>query len=402
MLSVEEARARILAALSPVGTQWVGLAEAWGRVLAEDVTARHDKPLADVSSMDGYAVRAADCVRAPCTLRVVGSAPAGHPFAGHVGPGEAVRVFTGSVIPEGADSVVIQEDTDLGEREVGILAPAAAGRHIRRRGGDFAHGTILLRAPRRLGVRDIALAAAADRPWLRVYRRPRVAILSTGDEVVRPGEPIPPGGVVSSNALALAALVQSCGAEPIDLGIAPDDVRAIAGLVREARGADLVVTSGGASVGAHDLVHDSLAQEGLDLAFWKVAMRPGKPFLFGTVGGTPLFGLPGNPVSVLVCGLLFVGPALHRLAGLPGDPPQPEVARAGCALPANDLRADHLRARLTRDDDGGWLATPFPTQDSSQLRILADADALILRPPHAPPVQAGDPLPILRLGVQGY
>ncbi|MCS6920529.1 MAG: molybdopterin molybdotransferase MoeA [Elioraea sp.] len=402
MLSVEEARARILAALSPVGTEWVSLAEAWGRVLAEDVTARHDKPPADVSSMDGYAVRAADCARPPCRLRVVGSAPAGHPFAARIGPGEAVRVFTGSVIPDGADSVVVQEDTDLGETEVEVRAAADPGRHIRRRGGDFVAGTVLLRAPRRLTVRDVGLAAAADRPWLRVHRRPRVAILSTGDEVARPGDPIPDGGIVSSNALALAALVRGCGAEPIDLGIAPDNMDAIASLVRAPHGADLIVTSGGASVGAHDLIQASLVPEGLELGFWKIAMRPGKPFLFGHVRGTPLLGLPGNPVSALVCGLLFLAPALDRLSGLSGDPPAPEFARAGADLPANDMRADHLRARLERDGDGAWIATPFPAQDSAQMRIFAEAEALILRPPHAPAVRAGEPVPILRLGLRGY
>ena len=402
MLSVEEARERIVAALSPLGTEWVSLTEAWGRVLAEDVTARHDKPPADISAMDGYAVRAADCAHPPCRLRVVGSAPAGHPFHGRIGPGEAVRVFTGSVIPDGADAVVIQEDTDLGETEVEIRVAAASGRHIRRRGGDFAMGTVLLRAPRRLTVRDIGLAAAANRPWLRVHRRPRVAILSTGDEVARPGDPIPEGGIVSSNALALAAFVRACGAEPIDLGIAPDDIGAIARLACAPHGADLIVTSGGASVGAHDLIQASLLPEGLEVGFWKIAMRPGKPFLFGHLRGTPLIGLPGNPVSALVCGLLFLAPALDRLSGLAGNPLVPELARAGADLPANDLRADHLRARLAQDGDGTWIATPFPAQDSSQLRVFAEAEALIIRPPHAPPVRAGEPVPIMRLGLRGW
>lgn len=402
MLSVEEARERILAALSPLGTEWVSVAEAWGRVLAEDVTARHDKPPADISAMDGYAVLAADCAHPPCRLRVVGSAPAGHPFHGRIGLGEAVRVFTGSVIPDGADAVVIQEDTDLGETEVEVRVVVASGRHIRRRGGDFAMGTVLLRAPRRLTVRDVGLAAAADRPWLRVHRRPRVAILSTGDEVARPGDPIPEGGIVSSNALALAAFVRACGAEPIDLGIAPDDVGAIARLVRAPHGADLIVTSGGASVGVHDLIQASLLPEGLEVGFWRIAMRPGKPFLFGHVRGTPLIGLPGNPVSALVCGLLFLAPALDRLSGLPGEPPVPELARAGTDLPANDLRADHLRARLARDRDGAWIATPFPAQDSSQMRVFAEAEALIIRPPRAPPVRAGEPVPIMRLGLRGW
>ncbi len=401
MLSVEQARALILGALQPVGTEWVGLSEAWGRVLAASVSARHDKPIADVSAMDGYAVRAADCSTPPCRLRVIGAAPAGHPFPGRVGPGEAVRVFTGSVIPDGADSVVIQEDTDQGATVVEIRVAAVPGRSIRRRAGDFAAGAALLSPPRRLTARDVGIAASADRPWLQVYRRPRVAILSTGDEVARPGEPLPPGGVVSSNSLALAAMVRAGGGEPIDLGVAPDDPHAIAETVRGAVGTDLIVTSGGASVGAHDVVRDALAPAGLELAFWQIAMRPGKPFMFGRVGGTPLLGLPGNPVSALVCGLLFLIPALERLAGLPGAPPETEVAFAGTDLPANDHRADHLRARLHRADDGRLIATPFQVQDSSMMAVLTEAEALILRPPHAPAAPAGSAVEVIRLGIRG-
>jgi molybdopterin molybdotransferase len=398
MLSVEEARARILAALAPVGTEWVGIGAAWGRVLAAPVTARHDKPLADVSAMDGYAVRAADCATVPVRLRMIGSAPAGHPFAGTVGPGEAVRVFTGSVIPAGADAVIIQEDTDLGLETVEIRFIPRPGQHIRRRAGDFAAGETLLAPGRRLTARDIGIAASADRPWLAVHRRPRVAILSTGDEVGRPGEPVPAGGVISSNGLALAAMVRAVGGEPIDLGIAPDDPATIAEAARGAAGSDLIVTSGGASVGAHDLVRDALAPAGLELAFWKIAMRPGKPFMFGRVGATPLLGLPGNPVSALVCGLLFLVPAIERLAGLPGEAPRPVRALAGAALKANDHRADHLRAALARRQDGTLVATPFPVQDSSLMAALARADALILRPPHAPAVAEGEAVEVLLLG----
>lgn len=402
MLSVEEARARILAALVPVGQEWVGIAEAWGRVLAGPVTARHDKPLDDVSAMDGFAVRGADCRTIPVRLRVIGSAPAGHPFAGTVGAGEAVRLFTGSVIPAGADAVVIQEDTDHdgteGADTVEIRFVPRPGQHIRRRAGDFAAGATLLAPGRRLTARDIGIAASADRPWLAVHRRPRVAILSTGDEVARPGEPVPDGGVISSNSLALAAMIRASGGEPVDLGIAPDDLDTIAAAARGAAGCDLIVTSGGASVGAHDLVRDALVPAGLELAFWKIAMRPGKPFMFGRVGATPLLGLPGNPVSALVCGLLFLVPAIERLAGLPGEAPRPVRAVAGAALKANDHRADHLRASLARREDGTLVATPFPVQDSSLMAGLAQADALILRAPNAPAVAEGEAVEVLPLG----
>jgi molybdopterin molybdotransferase len=403
MISVAEARARILGSLFPVGAEVVPLPSGWGRVLAAPVAARMDKPAADVSAMDGYAVRAADCASVPVRLAVLGSAPAGHPFSGTIGAGEAVRIFTGSVLPDGADAVVIQEDTDLAERgegagQVEIRVAPAPGAHVRRRAGDFAAGTVLLAPPRRLSARDIGIAASAGHAWLTVRRRPRVAILSTGDEIALPGEPLPAGGVVSSNGFVLDAIVRAAGAEPVTLPIAPDDPEAIAEAVAAARGADLVVTSGGASVGQHDLIRPALAPLGLSLDFWRIAMRPGKPFMFGQVGGAALLGLPGNPVSATVCALLFLVPAIERLLGLPGDGPQTLRARSGASLPANDHRADHLRAGLARDSDGTLIATPAERQDSSQMAILAAAEALILRPPHAPSVAQGEWVDVIPLG----
>jgi molybdopterin molybdotransferase len=403
MIPVAEARERIVAALSPVGLEVVPLSAAWGRVLASLVAARMDKPGTDVSAMDGFAVRAADCARLPARLRVVGSAPAGHPFGGTVGAGEAVRLFTGSVMPEGADAVVIQEDTDLGERgegaaEVEIRFAPKPGAHVRRRAGDFAAGTVLLAPPRRLTARDVGIAASAGHAWLTVRRRPRVAILSTGDEIALPGDPMPEGGLVSSNSFVLDAVVRAAGGEPTTLPIAPDDADAIAAAVSAARGADLVVTSGGASVGQHDLIRPALAPLGLSLDFWKIAMRPGKPFMFGRVGDAALIGLPGNPVSATVCAILFLVPAIERLLGLPGSAPETVRARAGAGLAANDHRADHLRAVLSRDADGAIVATPAARQDSSQMAILAGADALILRAPNAPEVAAGEWVDVIPLG----
>jgi molybdopterin molybdotransferase len=403
VIPVAEARQRILAALSPVGAEVVPLSAAWGRVLATPVAARMDKPATDVSAMDGFAVRASDCVEPPTRLSVIGSAPAGHPFRGTVGLGEAVRVFTGSVIPSGADSVVIQEDTDFSARgegaaEVEIRVAAKPGAHIRRRAGDFAAGSLLLSPPRRLTARDVGIAASAGHAWLTVRRRPRVAILSTGDEIALPGDPVPAGGLVSSNGFMLEAVVRAAGGEPTTLPIAPDDPAAIAAAVAAARGADLVVTSGGASVGQHDLVRPALAPLGLSLDFWKIAMRPGKPFMFGRVGEAALIGLPGNPVSATVCAILFLVPAIERLLGLPGEAPETVRARAGAPLPANDHRADHLRATLSRDEEGGLVATPATSQDSSQMAILAAADGLILRPPNAPAVAAGAWVDVIPLG----
>lgn len=398
MISVDAARERILAALSPLGTETVSLAAAWQRVLAAPVTARMDKPGTDVSAMDGYAVRAADCTAAPVRLRVAGTAPAGHPFAGTLGPGEAVRLFTGSVVPKGADTVVIQEDTDEGAETVEIRIVPRRGAHIRLRAGDFAAGAALLSPPRRLTARDVGIAASAGHAWLTVRRRPRVAILATGDEIALPGDPVPNGGVVSSNSFVLDAIVRAAGGDPVTLPIAPDDPAAIGEAVAAARGADLIVTSGGASVGAHDLVRPALAPLGLSLDFWKIAMRPGKPFMFGRVGEAALVGLPGNPVSATVCAILFLVPAIERLLGLPGHAPATIRARAGAAIPANDHRADHLRAGLSRDAAGDAVATPAARQDSSQMAILAAADALILRAPHAPALAPGEWVDVIPLG----
>jgi molybdopterin molybdotransferase len=391
MISVDEARARILAGLVVTGTETLPLAAVHCRVLAASVNARLTQPPADVSAMDGYAVRAADAV-AGATLRVVGTAPAGHPFAGLVGPGEAVRLFTGSFLPAGADTVLLQEDAAAAGDTVTVNEKCAPARHIRRAGQDFAAGDTLLPAPKRLTARDIGLAAAGNHPWLTVYRRPRIAILATGDEISLPGEAIPPGGIVSSNAHALAAFVAEAGGEAIVLPIAADDLTAIAAGADTARGADLLLTTGGASVGDHDLVQSGLAARGLALDFWKIAMRPGKPLLFGRVGALPVLGLPGNPVSAYVCAVLFLGPAIARMSGLAGAAPKLHSARLGAALKPNDQREDYVRATLA---DG--VATPFPTQDSGMLKTLARADALIRRVPFDPAREPGETIDIVQL-----
>ncbi|GAC1479942.1 MAG: molybdopterin molybdotransferase MoeA [Acetobacteraceae bacterium] len=393
MISVEEARGRILAALRPTATETVSLSQAWGRVLAAPVVARLTQPPADVSAMDGYALRAAD----PGPWTVIGSAPAGHPFADRVGPGQAVRLFTGSLIPDGADAIVLQEDADRDGEQLALRDVPRPGCHIRRGGGDFRCGDVLVRPGSRLGARAMGLIAAANHPWVVVHRRPRVVILATGDEIALPGDPVRPGGIVSSNAHALAALVQSAGAEPVLLPIANDTTEAIAATADQLGGADLLLTTGGASVGEHDLVQRGLGERGFTLDFWQIAMRPGKPLLFGRLGATPVLGLPGNPVSAFVCGVLFLAPALARLGGEPDQAPAVSSARLGAALRANDHRADHLRATLARGPGGELLATPFPRQDSSLLRLLAEADALIIRPPGAPAAAIGDPVEVIRL-----
>jgi molybdopterin molybdotransferase len=350
--------------------------------------------------MDGYGVRAADASLG-AKLAVIGTAPAGHPFAGTVGPGQAVRIFTGSVIPAGADGVLLQEDATRDGDMITVNEAVTAGRHIRRAGQDFAAGDEVVPAGRRMTARDIGLAAAANHPWITAHRRPRVAILATGDEIALPGEPIPPGGIVSSNSHALAALVRALGGEPAVLPVARDTTEAIAAVADAVAGMDMLVTTGGASVGDHDLVISGLQTRGLVVDFWQIAMRPGKPLIFGHLGSVPVLGLPGNPVSALVCAILFLLPALARLSGLPAAPPPTTRAVTGVALKENDRRADHLRATLSTDSDGRLVATPFPVQDSAMLRRLALADALILRAPHAPALPQGAEVPIIRLDSLG-
>jgi molybdopterin molybdotransferase len=397
MISVEEARDRILADLQPTPAEIVALADAWSRVTAAPVTARLTQPPAVVSAMDGYALRAADSTLGT-VLHLIGAAPAGHPFEGTIAQGQAVRLFTGSVVPKGADAILLQEDATAAGTEVTVNEAVTAGRHIRRAGQDFAAGDAVVPAGRRLTARDIGLAAAANHPWLAAHRRPRVAILATGDEIAMPGEPIPPGGIVSSNSHALAALVRAAGGEPVVLPVAADTREAVAAV---ADGMDLLVTTGGASVGDHDLVIESLKTRGLKLDFWQIAMRPGKPLLFGRLGPVPVLGLPGNPVSAMVCSILFLLPALSRLCGLPAAPPPTVRAIAGAALRANDHRADHLRATVRIDPEGRIVATPFPVQDSAMLRRLALADALILRAPNAPALPEGGEVTVIRLDSLG-
>jgi molybdopterin molybdotransferase len=401
MISVAEARARILDGLRPTPPETVALAEAWTRVTAAPVIARLTQPPADVSAMDGYALRSAGA-HAGAVLRVIGTAPAGHPFEGSVGPGEAVRLFTGSVVPAGADAVLLQEDAEREDDRLMVREAATAGRHIRRAGQDFRAGDSVIPAGRRLGARDLGLAAAANHPWLAVHRRPRIAILSTGDEIALPGEPIPPGGIVSSNSHALAALARASGCEPMVLPLARDEIAAIASVADQVAGADLLLTTGGASVGDHDLVQQALTARGMVVDFWRIAMRPGKPLMAGRLGDVPVIGLPGNPVSAMVCAVLFAVPALARLGGLPGEPPPTVAARLGAPLRANDHRADFLRGRLHRDEAGELVATAFERQDSAMLKLLADADALILRPPHAPALGAGATVEVIRLDVLGW
>ena len=398
---VAEALRLILAGASaPVVVEDVPLRRATGRVLAQDLRALRTQPPCDVSAMDGYAVRAADLASVPADLAVIGESAAGRAFPGEVGSLQAARIFTGAPVPPGADTVVIQENTEARSGRVQVLKAEEAGRNIRRAGQDFRDGDTLLTAGLRLGAADVALAAAMNHATLSVFRRPRVAILATGDELVQPGETPGPGQIVASNSFALMALAEAAGAEVIDLGIARDDMASLASCFATARaeGADLLVTLGGASVGDHDLVQKALVAEGMDLGFWRVAMRPGKPLMHGHLGPIQVLGLPGNPVSAIVCGMLFVVPLIRALAGdrHAGDDPS-EAAVLAEPVPANDARQDYVRSRLLASPDGAQRVAAGARQDSSLLKALSDADGLLIRPPHAPAGAAGDPCRIIRL-----
>jgi molybdopterin molybdotransferase len=400
LLPVDEAVARIVEHVAPLDLENVPLVEALGRTLAKPLAATRTQPPFPASAMDGYAVRAADTDSGSIELNIIGVAAAGHGFKGTLGPGEAVRLSTGAPMPAGSDAVLIKENAEaVGDIRIVAKQPAVAGRHIRLPGMDFREGDVLLAPGRRLGAREVALAAAMNHPTVPVRRRPKVAIIATGDELVRPGRVPGPDQIVASNDAGLAAYVRLIGGEPRDLGIVIDDEEAIGETIEAALKipADVLVTLGGASVGDHDLVQSALLEKGMALDFWRIAMRPGKPLMFGSFSRTRVLGLPGNPVSSLVCALLFLKPLMSALLGAPlVDPSEPAVF--GGDIKENDERQDYLRAALAPKDDGLPIATALPSQDSSGLSVFAKADCLIIRPPNAPAAKAGDACRIIRLG----
>jgi molybdopterin molybdotransferase len=390
LISVAEALDHVLAHAAPLPPEQVPLNDALGRVLAADLKALRTQPPADVSAMDGYAARASDVANVPVQLRVIGEVAAGRPFTAGVGAGEAARIFTGGVMPAGADTVVVQEITERAGDAVTVLKPVSKGRHIRRQGLDFRRGDTLFAAGHRLSARDLALLAGMNHPIVPVHRRPKVALFATGDELVPPGAEPGPGQIVYSNGFALAALAREEGATVVDLGLVEDKLEPTIAAVRAARegAADILVTTGGASVGEYDLVHKAFAAEGMNLSFWKVAMRPGRPLMHGRLGGMQVLGLPGNPVSAYVCAFLFLVPLIRRMSGRSDLAMPTDSAVLGADLPENDERADYLRATLEQSSQGP-IATPFAVQDSSMMVPLAKADCLIIREPYAPASAAG-------------
>jgi molybdopterin molybdotransferase len=397
LLSVAEALQRVLEHAAPLPAEEVPLSEAAGLVLAYPIKARRTQPPADVSAMDGYAVRSSDVANAPVKLTVIGEVAAGRPFARAVAPGQAARIFTGGMMPDGTDTVVIQEHAERDGGSVNVERSSPKGRHIRSQGLDFKLGDVLLSAGQRLTARDLALAAGMNHPLVPVHRRPKIALFATGDELVPPGCEPAPGQIVSSNNYALAALARAEGAHVDDLGIVADRLDDTVAAVRRARakGADILVTSGGASVGDYDLVQKAFTSEGMTLSFWRLALRPGRPLMHGRLGDMHVLGVPGNPVSAFVCGFLFLVPLIRRLAGRTDLAHAIESARLGVDLPKNDERADYLRATLSNEPQG-LVATPFSVQDSSMMTPLAKADCLVIREPYDPAATIGSPCRIVK------
>lgn len=399
MTSVEDALASVLDGVTATAIERVPLAAANGRVLAEDLRATRTQPPFDAAAMDGWAIRAADASAPGARLRVAGEAAAGHGFAGALAPGEAIRIFTGAPMPAGADTVVMQEHCTREGDTVVVADAQTAGRHLRRAGIDFRQGDVGLEAGTVLDYTNLGLVAAMNHGEVAVHARPRVAMIATGDELVPPGTTPGPDQIVASNGAGIAALIEAAGGEVIDLGIVRDDLALLRAAVASAfaAGIDALVTLGGASLGDHDLVHRALSEEGVAFDFWKIAMRPGKPLMYGRHGAARVVGLPGNPAAALVCGIVYVAPLVRALAGRRNVAPPIEVVRLAAPLPPNDLRQDHLRARFDVDPDGHRIVVPVDSQDSSLLSRVARADALIIRPPHAPAATTGESVRVLRL-----
>ncbi len=390
LIPLNDAFAKVEEGIRPLPAEMVSVADALGRVVAEDVAARLTQPPAPVSAMDGYAVVSTDIPQHPVTLKRIGESQAGGPFMGTVQSGQCVRIFTGAPLPAGTDAVIMQEDTEVDGDLITFKEVAFEGKFVRRAGLDFSKGDILIKKGQILSARDIGLLCAMNVPWVHVYRKPRVAILATGDELVMPGEALRDSQIISSNSLMVGAMVTAMGGEPINLGIAGDSESSLRSMLAGVDGADLLVTSGGVSVGEYDLVRNVLGEEGLDIDVYRIAIKPGKPFMFGRIKDKPAMGLPGNPVSAYVTAFIFLRAALKKMQGLPFEQDKPIRAILGGAVKANGARQEFMRAVFSHNKNGQLVATPYDKQDSAMLANLAHCEGFILRPVNAPALDKGD------------
>ncbi|MBD24736.1 MAG: molybdopterin molybdenumtransferase MoeA [Candidatus Marinimicrobia bacterium] len=397
LLPVADARHLVHSTIKPVEAEHIKLRHALGRVIAENSVARVSHPPADLAAMDGYAIRTSDLVSLPTKINIVGESAAGQPWKGKLNSGECIRIFTGAIVPETADAVVIQENTTAENGLVQINRPLIKGKNIRARAQDFYKGEAILKYPHMLNARDIGLLAAMNLPEVKVYRRPRIGVLSTGNEILQPGETISEGQIFSANGPGLCAFIESKGAQAFNLGIVPDNLSKLRDAIKRSGELDMLVSSGGVSVGDHDLVKRAAIEEGLQIYFHKIAMRPGKPLLYGTLKNMPFFGLPGNPVSAMVCAVIFLGPAIAMLSGLPGDAPESLTARLSNDIAANNDREHYIRAVLQRSESGLPTVTSLTNQDSALIKLLSEANALICHAPHAEALSNGSPVRVIPL-----
>ncbi len=400
LLPVADALERLLTGTQAIDDmEMVGLHQARGRVLARSLSAKLTQPPFDSSAMDGYAVLGADVGVIGAILKVIGQSAAGHGFEGKVTKGQAVRIFTGAPVPDGADTVLLQEDAEkLDDGTIRTLFAPATGRHIRPRGQDFVEGEVILAPGDVLDAGRLVVAAAMNHSQLPVFRKPRVAVIATGDELMPPGSLLEPNRIIASNTYGVASLAADAGADIIDLGIVDDRPELITAAIERAveEKADIIVTLGGASVGDHDLVQSTMLAAGMKLDFWKIAMRPGKPLMVGDLGRIKVLGLPGNPVSSMVCALLFLEPLVAKMAQKPARDRMDEAVAATDLAP-NDHRQDYLRASLCLNEDGKLAAKPYGKQDSSMMKIFAKSDCLIVRRSQSPAIAAGESCEILVL-----
>lgn len=390
LIPLNDAFAKVEEGIRTLPAEMVSVADALGRVVAEDVAARLTQPPAPVSAMDGYAVVSSDIPEHPVSLKRIGESQAGGPFVGTVLSGQCVRIFTGAPLPAGTDAVIMQEDTEVDGDLITFKEVAFEGKFVRRAGLDFSKGDILIKKGQILSARDIGLLCAMNVPWVHVYRKPRVAILATGDELVMPGEALRDSQIISSNSLMVGAMVTAMGGEAINLGIAGDSESSLRSMLAGVDGADLLVTSGGVSVGEYDLVRNVLGEEGLDIDVYRIAIKPGKPFMFGRIKDKPAMGLPGNPVSAYVTAFIFLRAALKKMQGLPFEQDKPIRAVLGGAVKANGARQEFMRAVFSHSENGQLVATPYDKQDSAMLANLAHCEGFILRPVNAPALDKGD------------